>query len=149
MKHLLSLLLVIAFAGSYPNRMAAENSNARFETVDILIEAGEDSLAAYQFTFKAEKGQIKIVGIEGGDHPALSNPPYYDSKALKQGRIRIAAFSTARDLPEGKTRVARLHLQVTGRADPVYSVALETAANSEGKNIPVTITVAKGKSDAK
>jgi hypothetical protein len=117
--------------------------------VDVFIRSDERSLAAYQFTFGAKKGEVKIVGVEGGDHPAFAGPPYYDPKALQKGRIKIAAFSMAGELPTGRTRVARLHLQVIGPVDPDYSVVLDAAASAEGKEIPVTISVAKGKSDAR
>jgi len=116
----------------------------RFEAVDVYMDSKDEPLAAYQFEFAAETGEIKIVGIEGGEHPAFKEPPYYDPAALSKDRIIIAAFNTGKDLPAGKTRVARFHVQVMGEADPEYVVKLDVAASVEGKRIPATMTLAKG-----
>lgn len=119
----------------------------RFEAVDVHIEAGAETLAAYQFEFSAETGDIKIVGIEGGEHPAFANPPYYDPAALSKDRIIIAAFSTSKELPRGRTRVARVHLQITGDAEPEYVVKVTAAATSTGEEIAATGTIAQGEGE--
>ena len=64
-------------------------------------------------------GDVKLVGIEGGEHAAFAQPPYYDPKALLNERIVIAAFNTAGadKLPSGKTRVARLMVRVDGETN--------------------------------
>lgn len=117
---------------------------ARFEAVEVYLDSGDVPLAAYQFEFTAETGEIKIVGIEGGEHPAFKEPPYYDPAALSKGRIIIAAFNTGEDLPKGRTRVARLHLQVIGETKPKYVVKLEVAASLDGKKTPATANVEEG-----
>ena len=117
---------------------------SRFVPVHIYLDCGEELLAAYQFEFKAVAGQIKIVGVEGGDHAAFNEPPYYDPDALMNDQIMIAAFNTGSDLPTGKTRIATLHLQVTGDIIPEYEVQLITAANTDGRRIPVEITYEQG-----
>jgi hypothetical protein len=119
----------------------------RFEAVDVYLDAAAEPLAAYQFQFAAEVGEIKIVGVEGGEHPAFREPPYHDPAALMEGRIIIADFSTSRDLPVGRTRVARLHLQVIGEREPQYVAALEVAASADGKQIEANITVGKAKGE--
>jgi hypothetical protein len=115
----------------------------RFEAIDICIDSATQPLAAYQFELLADAASVKIVGVEGGEHPAFREPPYYDPAALSHNRIIIAAFNTGRDLPQGKTRVARLHLQVTGPA-PQYQTKLDAAATVEGKEIPATVSVEAG-----
>lgn len=116
----------------------------RFEAIEVYLDSGDAPLAAYQFEFAAETGEIKIVGIEGGEHPAFKEPPYYDPAALSKGRVVIAAFNTGDDLPKGKTLVARLHVAVTGEVKPEYVVKLDVAASTEGKKIPSTATLAEG-----
>lgn len=110
-------------------------AGARFTSVDIFIDSGTQPLAAYQFEFKPEAADVKIVGIEGGEHPAFRIPPYYDPAALAKGRVIIAAFNTGKNLPSGRTRVATLHLRVAGSAQPRYGVSLTVAASPEGKAI--------------
>ncbi len=116
----------------------------KFVPVHVYLDCGDESLAAYQFEFKAVSEQIKIVGVEGGDHPAFNEPPYYDPDALMNDRIIIAAFNTGSDLPKGKTRVVTLHLQVVEDITPEYEVQLITAANADGRRIPVEITYEQG-----
>ena len=91
-----------------------------------------------------DAGQIKIVGVEGGEHPAFKDAPYYDPAALMNERIIIAAFNTGADLPTGRTRIATIHLQIIGDAEPKYELSLTTAADANGENLPAEITLEKG-----
>ena len=116
----------------------------RFTYVDVFIDAGEQPLAAYQFELSASQGEIKIVGVEGGEHPAFAEPPYYDPKALQNDRIIIAAFNTGHDLPTAKTRIARVHLAIIGNQTPDYVVELNVAATTDGSVIAVTTRAVEG-----
>ena len=122
----------------------APQAPVRFEAVDVYVDSRDQPLAAYQFELAAETGEIKIVGIEGGEHPAFREPPYYDPAALTKDRIIIAAFNTGQDLPRGRTRVARVHLQIVGETEPEYVIKLEVAASPEGKKVPASVILAKG-----
>jgi len=119
-------------------------SGVRFAPLHIYIDSGNSSLAAYQFELKAAAGQIKIVGVEGGQHAAFKEAPYYDPAALAKDRIIIAAFSTGSDLPKGRTRIATIHLQIAGDAEPKYELKLIVAGDAEAKEIPAEITFEKG-----
>jgi hypothetical protein len=111
----------------------------RFHTVDVFVDSGALPLAAYQLTFSATSGDAKIVGIEGGGHPAFKEPPYYDPKAIQRELVILAAFNTATadQLPTGKTRIATIHLQVSGSREPRYAVKPTAAAGSDGRKISV------------
>ena len=119
-------------------------SPVRFAVVDVFVDAGDAPLAAYQFELRATTHNVALTGIEGGEHAAFGRPPYYDPKALLEERIVIAAFNTGADLPRGKTRVARLHVQVTGDVEPAYDAKLQVAASTDAKQIPATISVTEG-----
>ncbi|MDB5294751.1 MAG: hypothetical protein JWO31_734 [Phycisphaerales bacterium] len=112
---------------------AAAAGGIRFAAVDVFVDPGDRPLAAYQFTLRAVGGTALLVGLEGGDAPAFAAPPYYDPAALVGEQVVVAALSTADDLPRGRTRVARLHVQVTGPTDPRYEVALHVAAGPDGR----------------
>ena len=116
----------------------------RFAPLHIFLDSGSSSLAAYQFELKATAGQIKIVGVEGGRHEAFKEAPYYDPAAPAKDRIIIAAFSTGGDLPTGRTRIATIHLQIIGDAEPGYELKLTVAGDADGKEIPAEITFEKG-----
>lgn len=117
----------------------------RFEAVDIYIDSGDKPLAAYQIELKADAVDVKAVGIEGGEAPAFRQPPYYDPAALHENqlheRIVLAAFSTDRDLPAGRTRIARVHVQTSGAGNQQthYSIKLETAGTSDGSRIEAKV----------
>ena len=119
-------------------------SGVRFAPLHIYLDSGNSSLAAYQFELKAAAGQIKIVGVEGGQHQAFKEAPYYDPAALANDRIIIAAFSTGGDLPKGRTRIATIHLQIAGDAEPQYELKLTVAGDADAKEIPAEITFEKG-----
>ena len=116
----------------------------RFAPLHIYIDSGNNSLAAYQFELKATAGQIKIVGVEGGQHEAFKEAPYYDPVALANDRIIIAAFSTDNNLPKGRTRIATIHLQIIGDAEPDYQLKLIVAADADANEIPAKISFEKG-----
>jgi hypothetical protein len=125
-------------AGLWAQPAALEEGRTRFCAVDIFVDAGSTPLAAYQIEFAATNGSVKIVGIEGGEHRAFSQPPFYDPKAMQHERVIIASFSTAPPeiLPTGKTRVATIHFQATSAQFPGFELKLQTAGDSQGKKIP-------------
>jgi len=116
----------------------------RFAPLHIYLDSGNRPLAAYQFELKATAGQIKIVGVESGQHKAFKEAPYYDPAALANDRIIIAAFNTGRELPKGRTRIATIHLQITGDIEPEYGLNLTVAADADGKEIPANIDLKRG-----
>ena len=120
-------------------------STTHFTTVDLFVDPHGNALAAYQLEFVADPARVTLVGIEGGEHPAYHQPPYYDPKALSGNRVILAALSTASELPNARTRVATLHLRVSGGSDePKYQAKLEVAGNREGKPIAADVTVGQG-----
>jgi len=119
-------------------------SKVRFAPVHVYLDSGNAPLAAYQFELKAAAGTIKIVGVEGGEHPAFQEAPYYDPAALAQDRIIIAAFNTGRNLPTGRTRIATIHLQITGAAKPQYELEVTVAADPDGQETPAELTLQRG-----
>jgi hypothetical protein len=135
------LLLLAALIGTLLAQPAVTAQAVRFQAVDIFIDSKETPLAAYQLEFSVKTGDAKMVGVEGGEHSAFKDAPFYDPKAIQHERVIIAAFTTAADkLPKGKTRVATIHLQVTGERNPDYVVKLETAATLDGRKIVAETT---------
>ena len=116
----------------------------RFAPVHIYLDSGNKPLAAYQFELKATAGQIKIVGVEGGQHKAFEEAPYYDPAALANDRIIIAAFNIGSDLPKGRTKIATIHLQIIGDAEPDYELKLTVAADANANEIPAKVSFEKG-----
>ncbi len=124
-----------------PNNLAAGTS--RFEAVDVFVDAGNQRLAAWQLELSCTANDVRIVGIEGGEHPAFKEPPYYDKRAMNNNRVIIAAFSTDDDLPLGRSRVARIHVQIQGPGGRTWLSELTTAAIADGTRIPAEISLAK------
>jgi hypothetical protein len=101
----------------------------RFGYVDVFIDSGGTPLAVYQVELRATAGDIRIVGVEGGESAAFAGPPRYDPAALLDGeRIVLGDFSTADDLPVGRTRIARVHLRIDGPA-PALALTLDAAGD--------------------
>jgi len=131
--------LFAALMGALLGQPAATDSGVRFQAVDIVLDPHGKPLAAYQLEFLVTSGQAKVVGVEGGEQPAFKEAPFYDPKAIQQERVILAAFNTGPGdiLPAGRTRVATIHLHVTGERNAGYEVKLETAATVDGTIIPV------------
>lgn len=119
-------------------------NHSSFATLDILVDPADHPLAAYQFDLHATAGNVKIVGIEGGDHPAYKDAPYYDLQAMMNDRVILAAYSLHNDLPNTRTRIARIHIQIEGPTQPEYKIELTTAADSDGQPIDATVSIEEG-----
>lgn len=134
--------LVALMVGLLPLAQSAPAEDTpRFAYVDVLLDTRDKPLAAYQFEFTGGEG-CQIVGIEGGEHAAFANPPYYDPAAMEHDRVIAAAYSTAADLPAGKTRISRLHLRVSGK--PAFAIRLMTAGSTDGKPMTADISIREG-----
>ena len=120
------------------------SADVRFQTIDVMIDPKGQPLAAYQLEFVADAHRVKLVGVEGGDHAAYREPPYYDPAALSRHRMILAAFSTSADLPKSATRVARLHVQVSGDGQPTWTAKLIVASSDASDSIPATVSVSEG-----
>lgn len=144
---MLMLLMGLMALSLARGQVDAPAAAVRFEPVDVILDAGNVPLGAYQFELAVEKGEAVIVGLEGGEHAAFKEPPFYDPAALSQSRIVVAAFSMDKVLPTGATRVARLHMQVTGTAD--YAVKLVVATDAKGEAVKAAIRTEKPKLETK
>ena len=111
------------------------STNVRFAAVDIFVDSQDKPLAAYQLEFSVTNSVAKIVGIEGGEHLAFREPPFYDPKAIQSERVIIAAFTTGKQLPTGKTRVATIHFQILGTAEPQIELGQQVTADSRGEKL--------------
>jgi len=142
----LLLAFLVTLCGQLFAQSTATNT-VQFRAVDIFVDSKDIPLAAYQLQFAVTNGNAKIVGIEGGEHPAFAAAPFYDPKAIQHERVILAAFSTqtADKLPRGKTRVATIHLQVSGIGALKFETKQEAAASSEGSNIAVEISATEKK----
>lgn len=115
----------------------------RFEALDVFVDSGLEPLAAWQLELMSRHPDVQIVGIEGGEHAAFSEPPYYDPKAIRHHRVRIAAFSTDTSLPQGRSRVARIHVQCTGPGPREWLSELTASATRGGVPIHATLSIAR------
>lgn len=139
----LALTLIAQVIAQPEQTSARTNGTSRFAAFDIRIDPHGRPLAAYQFELKDESGLATIVGVEGGEHAALVNPPYYDPAALTGGRIIIASFNTGDALPMTTTRVARVHMQISGNQSPHFEIKLQAAGTTDGTSIQADISIAE------
>ncbi len=123
-----------------------------FIALDVFVDAGNNELAAWQIEYEgaaAGGGAVTLVGVEGGSHPAYAVAPHYDPAALAGGgRIIIAAYTTAADLPSGETRVARLHLAVPAGAEIDHGITLIAAGARAGDRLAAGVRVAPFEDEA-
>jgi len=137
---------------------AAPVNTGSFVGVDVFIDSGDKKLAAYQVEITSDDapGLALLAGVEGGEHAAFEIPPHYDPQALHPqdnapSHIILAAFDVGNELPTGKTRVARLHVQWNGPANeqPRFGARLMASATIGGEKIDATVTLATTPQDKK
>ena len=134
-----ALLLGLALF-ALPRSASCQEDEARFRPVDIYVDIPAAALAAYQIELVVEEGDAQIVGVEGGEHPAFKEAPFYDPRALMSGRIILAAFSTDAALPRGRVRLLTVHVREVGPA-PRYSLRLVAAAGADGEQLTPTVSI--------
>ena len=124
----------------------AVHADVRFGVVDVLIDSGDVPLAAYQVEVWAERGDVTIVGIEGGEAEPFRHPPYYDPAAMQEDRVILAAFSTAtaEQLPSGVTRLVSIHVRIAGQEKPEFNIRLHVAGDVDGNEIKATASLQTG-----
>jgi hypothetical protein len=126
---LLTLLLPAQPAGA---------GETRFRPYALIVDPGGARLAAWQVELTYDPSALRIVGVEGGRGP-WREAPYYDPKGLDAGRMLVASFTLAADPPSKATRVARIHVQETGRDGSAIRVKLTAAADADGRRIGATV----------
>ncbi|MEM7235373.1 MAG: hypothetical protein AAF517_24590 [Planctomycetota bacterium] len=119
------------------------DESIRFEYWELSVDSAETALAAWQIEVVDPEGRTEFLAFEGGSHSAFSKPPKYVAKELVRGKLILAAFSTAKDLPRKKTVVAGLHVQVRGDGDPMYRVRIVAAAGADGNELEASVTLKK------
>ena len=146
---LLALCLILVGALNSTPAPASQEAEAvsQFTWVDVWLDSGSEPLAAWQVELRTEDSAVQIVGIEGGEPTVFRDPPRYDPRALRHQLVILAAFSTAplEELPTGRVRVARVHLEVRGQAVPDFTINAITAGREDGREIAVTPSLVKGR----
>lgn len=136
-----ALVLALALLG------VPQDTSPRFAAIDLVVDSGAQPLAAWQIELTAQAGTIRIAGVEGGERAPFADPPWYDPAALRDERVIVAAFSTAAagELPTGSTRVARVHVQIMGAAEPHFVTRLMAAATVGGHEIAAQTTAVQAR----
>lgn len=138
------LLLLMVLAAAAPCIAATGTAPApRFMPLQIVLDSPR-AVAAWQFELEDGNGAMKVVGIERGGHPAFPRAPFYDRDAVADGnanRIVVADYSLAEPsrLPNGRVRLATLHLMLEG--EPAFELRLITATTAEGEPIEASIAI--------
>lgn len=137
------LLCLILWTAASAGWAHGEEAKVRFAALDIHLESAEP-VAAWQFELSESSGRMRVVGVENGDSPAFAKAPYYDRKAVSDGRadrVIVADFTLrpAAELLAGRVRIATVHVHLTGDSEPDYVLRLVAAGNARGEPVPASI----------
>ena len=118
---------------------------AEFAVYDVFLEPHGEPIAAYQLKIWDQNSAVKILSVEGGEHKSYRKPPFFDPKAIQKNVIKLAAFATDPPdaLPNRKTRVATLHVEINEALNPRLIVVIEAAARPGGSRIFTEATISK------
>jgi hypothetical protein len=141
---LLASFCALSASRADPLNTAPTSAQSHFAWVDAWVDPHGQPLGAYQIELKCTGAEVTLVGVEGGEHPAFAQPPYYDPNANLQKRIVIAAYNTSGDLPRNRTRVARIMVRIRGNVEANFSATLDVAASNEAKPIDAAVSVSQG-----
>jgi len=147
-KSLLALGLALgAFLPALGQQILAQQA-VRFTAIDVFVESSVP-IAAWQFELAERNGLMTVVGVENGDSAAFGPAPYYDLEAIEQSRadrVIVADFSlqSAAALPVGRTRIATIHVRLSGSDEPDYQLRLLAAGDAAGESIDAVISLNAG-----
>lgn len=110
----------------------------RFQAIDVWVES-DLPLVAYQIEVRASVSAARVVGIEGGEGPPYAEPPFYDPAAMRGERVVLGAFTTSPDAPNGRFRVARIHMQEPAGEETDYKATVVTAAAPGGETLALRV----------
>ena len=129
----LALLALLAFI---PPPAAAET---RFRTYALLVDSAGEPLAAWQveLAYDPADGEDRRGGRRAA--PRGRRRRTTTRWAWRRGRLVIAAFTLAPQPPAGATRVARIHVQESGRGEISIRAKLTAAADADGRRIGATV----------
>lgn len=132
-------------AGLGTSFAVAQPAAVRFAAVNVYVESPEP-LAAWQFELTDKNGSMTVVGVENGESAAFPQAPYYDLDAVRDDRadrIVVANFSLAarNELPVGRTRIATVHVRLSGSQAPDFDLQLIAAGNIDGLAIPADVNL--------
>ncbi len=113
----------------------------RFFAIDVFIDSGDESLAAWQVDIRDTRGLARLTAVEGGEHEAFREPPHYDAKALRNHRVVLIAYDLGQSLPTGRTRVATLHYTQERAGQPMFDAVLVAAANPDGRALDARVEI--------
>lgn len=131
-------LVILLFLAILLPALPAAAGETRFRTFALIVDADTAPLAAWQVELTFDPAVVRIVGIEGGPSP-WEEAPYYDPQGLDAGRMVLATFTLEPDPPSKVVRVARVHVQETGRKRSTLQANLLVAADPEGRRIGATV----------
>jgi hypothetical protein len=125
--------------------LLAPATAAEFAVYDIFLDPDGNSLAAYQIKIWDRNAAIKIISVEGGEHTAFKDAPFFDPKAIQRNIIKLASFrvGTTETLPKSKTRIASLHVEIGPGLKPDLAVRLEAAARPGGGKLHPAVSILK------
>ena len=133
-----------AAVGALPDRLPLDvggpAGGRAFRAIEVFVDSAAEPLGAFQIEVWSETGAITVVGVEGGEHAAYAEPPFHDPRAIAGDRVVVGAYSTDADLPTGRTRVARVHVELTGD-EAGLRVRLAAAGGADGAAIEADASV--------
>jgi len=147
---LAAVLVPVAHADAPRPTQTETPSSTSFGAWDVMIHTGNVPLAAYQISIQATAGDVRIVGIEGGEPDPFRDAPYYDPAAMQNEHVIIADFTNAprRVLPRGPPRSTRIPVPPLSPPLPaVGRLPLVAATLGQGGNrraIQVAVGVGAG-----
>ena len=138
-------LLGALCATATPGLWAQPVERSQFAVVDVYVDSNAP-VAAWQFELRERRGLMQVVGIESGEGPGFREPPFYDRRAVARGesdRVIVASYSLSApaQLPNGRVRVASVHVRLLGEAAPDYDLRLIAAGTADGRVIDAKISL--------
>ncbi len=130
----------------------AIQTQTTFATIKITIDPLGKPLGAYQFQLTSPDASFKVLGVEGGGHPAFDHgrPPYFDPVVREAGadRLILAEYALPRldaeQLPSEPVLIARVAVLFDQPIDadepPAINLLLTTAGDADGNKIQANLS---------
>lgn len=109
--------------------------------IEILVNAGAQTLGSYSATFQYDKAVVNIVSIAGGTTPAFSAAPITSPPTFSSGATPLAGVFSGTTAPSGFVSVATVTLRAVGHLgqSSVLTLSGTSLFSGSGSTLPATV----------
>lgn len=100
--------------------------------VSLWLNTREKELGAYSVVILFDPSILQVAEVKGGNAP-FNGPPYVNREDFTKGKVRIMAYHTDEEGPQGRALVARIQFKGLQEGISPLRIVVEALSSPKGK----------------